>query len=137
MPPKRRAAAVFVHGLAKKPPLEKLKEIWLWGLSIGNPRPDVFPDSKVGINLVDDGVPHFFNYYADVFYADDYETDFQSYYESDQQLEKADGVAKLWLSPPRFAYAEGLNPAEARRVLELVATHEDDFLGRWHEHFGR
>jgi len=52
-------------------------------------------------------------------------------------VEKADGVAKLWLSPPRFAYAEGLNPAEARRVLELVATHEDDFLGRWHEHFGR
>ena len=95
MPPKRRTAAVFVHGLARKPPLEKLKEIWLWGLSVENPRPDVFPNSRAGIDLLSDGVPHFFNYYADVFYADDYETDFRSYYESDQQLEKADGVAEV------------------------------------------
>jgi hypothetical protein len=118
MPPKRRAAAVFVHGLAKKPPLEKLKEIWLWGLSIANPRPDVFPDSKVGIDLLVDGVPHFFNYYADVFYADDYETDFQSYYESDQQLEKADGVAGI---EPGLALPEGVTPRE----LEFLDNFED------------
>ena len=118
MPPKRRAAAVFVHGLAKKPPLEKLKEIWLWGLSIGNPRPDVFPDSKVGINLVDDGVPHFFNYYADVFYADDYETDFQSYYESDQQLEKADGVAEI---EPGLPQPKGVTPREQEFLRNVEA----------------
>ena len=33
---KRDYAIVFVHGLAKKPPSEKLEEIWRWGLS----RPD-------------------------------------------------------------------------------------------------
>jgi pimeloyl-ACP methyl ester carboxylesterase len=118
MPPKRRVAAVFVHGLAKKPPLEKLKEIWLWGLSIENPRPDVFPDSKTGINLLDDGVPHFFNYYADVFYADDHETDFQSYYESDQELEKADGVAEI---EPELPRPKGATPREQEFLQKLEA----------------
>jgi hypothetical protein len=118
MPPKRRVAAVFVHGLARKPPLEKLKEIWLWGLSIENPRPDVFPDSKVGIDLTVDGVPHFFNYYADVFYADDYETDFRSYYESDTQLEKADGVADIEPGLPR---PKGVTPREREFIENFEA----------------
>jgi hypothetical protein len=52
-------------------------------------------------------------------------------------VDKGDGLAKLWLSPPRFAYSEGFNPAEARRVRALVTKHEADFLRRWNEHFGR
>ena len=75
MPQKRPVATVFIHGLAKKPPVEKLKEIWLWGLSRDNPMPNVFAPPNTGINLSAKGVPQLFNYYADVFYGVDYETD--------------------------------------------------------------
>lgn len=80
-------AALFIHGLAKKPAPDKLKEIWLWGMSRENPRPDVFAPPNRGLNLVNKGVPHFFNYYADVFYGTDYETELDSYYEKDKELE--------------------------------------------------
>lgn len=80
-------AAVFIHGLAKKPAPPKLTEIWLWGLSRDNPRPDIFAPPNRGINLISKGVPHFFNYYADVFYGTDYETELDSYYESAEELE--------------------------------------------------
>ena len=49
MPPKRAFAVVFIHGLAKKPPPEKLKEIWLWGLSRDNPMPSVFSAPNAGL----------------------------------------------------------------------------------------
>jgi hypothetical protein len=88
MPAKRPYAAVFVHGLAKKPPPEKLTEIWLWGLSRDNPMPSVFAPPNAGVDLPTHGVPQRVNYYADVFYGTDYETDFDSYYEAndDKQL---------------------------------------------------
>ncbi|HEY1302487.1 MAG TPA: hypothetical protein VGF24_03000 [Vicinamibacterales bacterium] len=82
MPVKKRCAAVFVHGLAKKPAPAKLEEIWLWGLGRDDPKGDVFPNPNPGIDLNVEGVPYFFNYYADVFYGEDYETEFGSYYES-------------------------------------------------------
>lgn len=78
----RKYAVVFVHGLAKKPPPDKLEEIWRWGLERNDPRGDVFPNPNPGIDLNVRGVPGFFNYYADVFYGTDYETDLGSYYES-------------------------------------------------------
>ena len=93
MPQKRPVAVVFIHGLAKKPPVEKLKEIWLWGLSRDNPMPDVFAPPNNGVNLSAKGVPQIFNYYADVFYGVDCETDINSYYEANADLEtSADGV---------------------------------------------
>jgi len=82
MAPRKRYALVFVHGLAKKPSPEKLEEIWRWGLMRDDPKGDVFPDPNPGIDLNEEGVPAFFNYYADVFYGTDYETEFGSYYES-------------------------------------------------------
>jgi hypothetical protein len=82
MPPKKRYAIVFVHGLAKKPSPAKLEEIWRWGLTRDDPRGDVFPNPNPGIDLNEEGVPAFFNYYADVFYGTEYETEFDSYYES-------------------------------------------------------
>jgi len=78
----RKYAIVFVHGLAKKPPVEKLEEIWRWGLERSN-TPAPFDGKNPGINLNTKGVPAVFNYYADVFYAEDYETAFDSYYESE------------------------------------------------------
>jgi hypothetical protein len=78
----RKYAVVFVHGLAKKPPLKKLDEIWRWGLERSN-TPAPFDGKNPGINLNTRGVPAVFNYYADVFYGDEYETKFDSYYESE------------------------------------------------------
>jgi hypothetical protein len=95
MPAKRAVSVVFIHGLAKKPAPEKLQEIWLWGLSRGNPMPNVFPPPNQGLDLSAKGVPQRFNYYADVFYGTEYETEFASYYEStgEQSDLAAEGLA--------------------------------------------
>jgi len=82
MPARKPYAAVFVHGLAKKPAPPKLEEIWLWGLGRDDPKGDVFTNPNPGIDLNVGGVPFVFNYYADVFYGEDYETEVGSYYES-------------------------------------------------------
>lgn len=82
MPTKKPAAIVFIHGLAKKPSPEKLEEIWRWAIERDDPNPVAFPGPNPGINLNDAGVPGLFNYYADVFYGTDYETELGSYYES-------------------------------------------------------
>ena len=81
MAAKKRCAVVFIHGLAKKPPIEKLEEIWRWGLERADPKGDVFPNPNPGIDLRVEGVLGLFNYYADVFYGEEYETEFASYYE--------------------------------------------------------
>ncbi|HUE10004.1 MAG TPA: hypothetical protein VMQ54_03650 [Steroidobacteraceae bacterium] len=85
MPAKKRYAVVFVHGLAKKPAPEKLEEIWRWALMRDDPKGDVFPNPNPGIDLNDEGVPAVFNYYADVFYGEEYETELASYYESNRE----------------------------------------------------
>jgi hypothetical protein len=79
---KRRVAVVFVHGLARKPPPAKLAEIWAWGLHRDNPMPTVFAAPNPGIALRTQGIPSSFCYYADVFYGEDYETDYDAYYEA-------------------------------------------------------
>jgi len=81
----KQYAVVFVHGLAKKPPVEKLEELWRWGLE-RSPTPPPFAEKGSGINLNTKGVPAVFNYYADVFYSDDYESSFESYYESESNV---------------------------------------------------
>jgi hypothetical protein len=101
----KKYAAVFVHGLAKKPPPEKLREIWRWGLSRPDPNNDAFPNPNPGIDLNVDGVPAIFNYYADVFYGDAYEMELDSYYEAENgivQLGDLDKVAGD-LKPPQPA----------------------------------
>jgi hypothetical protein len=87
MPKKMRAAVVFVHGLAKKPSPEKLREIWLWALGRNGPRPDVFGTVNPGIDLSDQGVASDFTYWADVFYGTDYETDVSDQYEKASEVE--------------------------------------------------
>lgn len=92
----KKYAILFVHGLAKKPPQPKLEEIWRWGLSRPNPNDEAFPNPNPGIDLDVEGVPALFNYYADVFYGDEYETEFDSYYEAESavvQLGNLDEVA--------------------------------------------
>jgi len=69
MAKKFKAAVVFVHGLAKKPPPQKLQEIWLWALGRGGPKPEVFGANNPGISLEDQGIAFSFTYWADVFYG--------------------------------------------------------------------
>jgi hypothetical protein len=51
-------------------------------------------------------------------------------------VRKGDAVAKLWLQPVFFAFSEGFNPSELRRITELTYEHQVEFLERWHEYFG-
>lgn len=102
MPAKRSAAAVFVHGLARKPPPADLLKLWRWGLARDNPNPEAFAPPNKGMDLAAGGVPHGLNYWADVFYGDDTETDYSSYYEANQDLELA---------------SEGLAGADAAQTL--------------------
>src|SRR4051812_13526371 len=118
MPPKSRASAVFIHGLAKKPAPEKLKEIWLWGLSRDNPMPNVFPPPNQGVDLVNVlGVPQFFNYYADVYYGTDYEVDLDSYYELLESEElQAEHLDRIELEIP---WPHPVTPREKRFVRNV------------------
>jgi hypothetical protein len=87
---------VFIHGLARKPAPEKLKELWLEALARGNPHPDVFPPPNEGLSLNTKGVPQVFNYYADVFYGEDYETDIASYYEANEEAQlESEGLTTI------------------------------------------
>lgn len=117
MPIKNKAAVVFVHGLAKKPPPEKLSEIWLWGLEREEPKPEVFGTPNPGIHLGDQGIDYAFTYWADVFYGTDYETDVRDQYEN--ASEAIVNVANLevvagGLEPPKPS-----TPREARFLAEL------------------
>jgi hypothetical protein len=96
MSARRPSAAVFIHGLAKKPPPEKLREIWLWGLGRDNPMPTVFAPPNTGVDLATRGVPQRFSYYADVFYGTNYEAELDSYYEANEAAEiEAEGLNRI------------------------------------------
>ena len=119
--PKKARAVVFVHGLAKKPAPDKLLELWLMGISRGNPRPDVFDPPNLGIDLVDKGVPHVFNYYADVFYGTDYETDFTSYFEAESEGAEGEIAADNLDTPPPVADPRPTTPEERKFLEEFEA----------------
>jgi hypothetical protein len=51
-------------------------------------------------------------------------------------VSKGDAAAKVWLRPIRVEYAHGFNPAELRRMRELVFQHAAFLLERWNEYFG-
>ena len=112
----RKYAVVVVHGLAKKPSPAKLEEIWRWGLERAD-TPAPFDGDNPGIDLDTQGVPGLFNYYADVFYGTDYETDLGAFYESENgtvvHQENFDQVAgELTLPTPT-------NEKEARFLVEV------------------
>ena len=124
MPSKRRVAVVFIHGLAKKPHPDTLTGLWLTGLSRDNPRPDVFAPPNQGINLKV-GVPYHFNYYADVFYGTEYDTDIESYYESDSGSQENEIAAeRLDRVEPELASPQPVTPREA------------EFLAAFERHLG-
>jgi hypothetical protein len=110
---------VFVHGLGKKPSPENLRKIWLDALSTNNPRPDVFATPNYGLDFDTLGYDSAFCYWANVFYGNDYETDFTSYLESarDSNLEisigKAEGLTSVSLDLPSVSE---LTPREQRLV---------------------
>lgn len=112
----RKYAIVFVHGLAKKPSPEKLEEIWRWGLERAD-TPPPFDGGNPGIDLDTLGVPSLFNYYADVFYGTDYETDLDAFYEAQNAAivqQESFGLVAGELTPPT-----PVNVKEARFLAEL------------------
>jgi hypothetical protein len=117
MAKKFKAAVVFVHGLAKKPPPQKLQEIWLWALGRGGPKPEVFGVNNPGISLEDQGIAFSFTYWADVFYGTDYETDFQDQYEN--ATESAVTAANLDTVAGGLETPKPSTPREARFLAEL------------------
>jgi len=119
---KKHSAVVFVHGLAKKPAPEKLIELWLMGISRDNPRPDVFAEPNKGINLATQGVPHEMNYYANVFYGEDYETDFTSYYEAELAGAEAELAADHLTDPMPLAAPQSMTPREREFIEKFEAT---------------
>lgn len=83
---------VFVHGLAKKPPPDKLEELWLWGLDVDNPKPEVFGYDNPGIGTAARARVSV-AYWADIFYTD-FETDLRGYYESAEHPEQVEGISR-------------------------------------------
>lgn len=121
----RKYAVVFVHGLAKKPPPDKLEEIWRWGLERSDPPPP-FDGKNPGIDLDTYGVPGFFNYYADVFYGTDYETAFESYFESESEAvvkeENLDEVAGELVTPTPATTEEWKFLEEVERKMRTAPS---------------
>jgi hypothetical protein len=121
----KRYAVVFVHGLAKKPPPDKHEEIWRWGLSRPDPNSDVFPNPNPGIDLHVEGVPAVFNYYADVFYGEDYDRELDSYYEAENavvQFDNLEQVAGELTSPQPATERERRFLAEFERKMKEQPT---------------
>jgi hypothetical protein len=113
---------VFIHGLAKKPAPERLEELWLWGLGLNNPRPDAFPPPNTGLKLgevID--APFVFNYYANVFYGEDYDTELSSYYESEKGGLEAVTAERLDTLEPGLALPKGATPEERVFILKFEA----------------
>jgi hypothetical protein len=130
MSPKRRCGVVFIHGLAKKPPADKLLELWHWGISRDNPRPDVFAPPNQGINLGTKGVPSELNYYADVFYSTDYDTDISSYYEAEGDAEAEIAADNLGPSEPPPVPPSSVTPAEQEFLTKFTAKLEANVAAR-------
>jgi hypothetical protein len=124
--PKSATRVIFIHGLAKKPAPDKLSELWIWGLGRGNPRPDVFKAPNAGIDLVNADATHALNYYADVFYGEDYETDLSSYYESAASEETpTEALGDETIPPPQNVTPEELAfvaQFEAKLAANMVAA---------------
>lgn len=115
------ATIVFVHGLAKKPSPENLKKLWLGALSAQSPHPEVFGNQNSGIDLSDQGINSLFTYWSDVFYGDDFETDFSSYYESNKSEELNDFMKKTEELGEEVQYPDlsKLTPREQRLIQQI------------------
>ncbi len=51
-------------------------------------------------------------------------------------VESADKYAKFWLDSIVLAANSGYNSWELREAREVIQMHREQFLRRWHEHFG-
>ncbi len=121
MPAKRPFAIVFIHGLARKPPPDKLREIWLWGLARENPMPSVFAPPNKGVDLNSMSIPQRFNYYADVFYGIAYETELDSYYEANENSDSEIEVESLDKFEPELNPPHPVTPRERAFIENLEA----------------
>ncbi len=117
--PKYRCHYIFLHGLAKKPPPDKLETIWLDSLAKDNPKPEVFGYSNPGLRVLDyDGFT--LTYWADVFHTD-FETDLSSYEEAIANPSSFEGVARTQVRADAVSLPTPRNDAEARFLQAFAA----------------
>jgi len=62
------AHITFIHGLANKPPKDRLPALWEEALRRDDPRPDVFPSPNNGLDPDTDNFTYEMVYWADVLY---------------------------------------------------------------------
>ena len=51
-------------------------------------------------------------------------------------VEREDMLAKFWLAGPSLAETRGYPPHELRKLAQLVAGHQQEFIEAWDEYFG-
>jgi hypothetical protein len=52
-------------------------------------------------------------------------------------VERDRATAKFWLNPVRLVTSRNFKETELRKVRRIVEEHEQEFLRRWNEQFGR
>ena len=115
------AHITFVHGMANKPPADRLGFLWLRALGRDDPRPDVFPSPNEGPDLDVKGISSEMVYWADVLYlAPDAD---ESGYESTGTERSYEGVSRdkataMGEDTPQLD-AAGLPAAEARSMRSI------------------
>lgn len=117
------AHITFVHGMANKPPEDRLLPLWLRALGRDDPRPEVFPSPNEGLNLATKGISSEMVYWADVLYAAP-DSD-ESGYESVGADRSYEGVSRNKAEAAREPTPEldvaRLPAEEARAVRDMAA----------------
>ena len=113
--PKDRCHLVIIHGLAQKPPKDKLLDIWIGALDRDNPKPEVFGTGNPGLR-VEQKAATSLAYWADIFYTD-FETDLSSYEEAAEEASSFEGVNREFRTNPGPELPKPTTDAE-RRFLE-------------------
>ena len=52
-------------------------------------------------------------------------------------VEKGDSYGKVWLNPIMVSDLSQFKAKVRRKILEIIAEHQDNFNQRWNEHFGQ
>jgi len=50
-------------------------------------------------------------------------------------IEKADGVAKVWLVPVRVDYFHGFTSRQQKEIIDLTNQNKELFIKKWNEYF--
>lgn len=136
-----KLALVLVHGLSTKPAPPVLQQLMVDALNRDDPKPEIFGYGNPGLRIHEQATIRCV-YWADVFYADQYETDLSSYEKIARALESAgdgdEAAADIRLEGEPANMAEAQLPAGKtaeqqaflnglRGRFQLDSTLDDDY----------